>query len=258
MNGAVEVKLALVRLLQRRLINPPLRMLFAAGLLPPGYALLETTGRRSGMSRRTPVGDGLIGDTFWIVAEHGRRAAYVRNLQADPRVRVQVRTGLRTVWREGTARVLDDDDPRGRQRALAATSVNRRLNAFVVRAMGTELVTVRVDLEATAGDARLSAAKARLDRLALYPAPVRIERVALVVAPWLFALPWFRRFDGYATWNVILVRSPAADGELVCHELCHVWQMQHHPVGMPLSYLRHGYASNPYEREAREAVSATG
>ena len=45
--------------------------------------------------------------------------------------------------------------------------------------------------------------------------------------------------------------------DLICHELCHVWQMQHHPVRMPLSYLRTGYAANPYEREAREAVLAT-
>jgi deazaflavin-dependent oxidoreductase (nitroreductase family) len=117
------------------------------GVVPPGYALLETVGRRSGLPRRTPVGDGLIGDTFWIVAEHGLRAAYVRNLQAHPRVRVQVRQGRRTVWRTGTAQVLRDDDPRERQRQLARTSLNRRLNAFVVRTMGTELATVRIDLD---------------------------------------------------------------------------------------------------------------
>jgi hypothetical protein len=39
----------------------------------------------------------------------------------------------------------------------------------------------------------------------------------------------------------------------VTHELCHVWQMQHRPLRMPLSYLR-GYASNRYELEARGAV----
>ena len=103
----------------------------------------------------------------------------------------------------------------------------------------------------------LVAAKARLDRLTFYPRPVRIERVWLVAAPWLFALPWFRRFDGYASWNVISLRSPelADDEDLICHELCHVWQMQHRPIAMPLSYLRLGYKDNPDEREAREAVS---
>jgi len=141
------MKLRLVRSLQRHLLNPPIKLLFRLGIVAPGYALLETVGRRSGQRRQTPVGDGLVGETFWIVAEHGLRAAYVRNLQADPRVRVQVRRGRRTVWRTGTAHVLHDDDPRERQRQLARTSLNRRLNAFVVRAMGTDLATVRIDLD---------------------------------------------------------------------------------------------------------------
>jgi deazaflavin-dependent oxidoreductase (nitroreductase family) len=141
------VKLRLVRALQRHLVNPPIKLLFRLGVVPPGYALLETVGRRSGQPRQTPVGEGLIGDTFWIVAEHGLRAAYVRNLQAHPRVRVRVRQGRRTVWRTGTAQVLRGDDPRERQRQLARTSLNRRLNAFVVRTMGTELATVRIDLD---------------------------------------------------------------------------------------------------------------
>jgi hypothetical protein len=50
-------------------------------------------------------------------------------------------------WIAGTAHVLTEDDPRERQRRLARTSLNRRLNAFVVRALGTELVTVRIDLD---------------------------------------------------------------------------------------------------------------
>ena len=56
---------------------------------------------------------------------------------------------------------------------------------------------------------------------------MRIERVRLVLAPWLFRLPWFRRFDGYALHWTILVRSSQASDDLVTHELCHVWQMQH-------------------------------
>lgn len=141
------MKLRLVRALQRYVLNPPIRALFGLGLVPPGYALLETTGRRSGQARRTPVGDGLVGETFWIVAEHGSRAAYVRNLGAQPRVRVGRPHRGRVTWREGTARTVPDDDPRERQRQLARGSLNRSLNAFVVRAMGTELLTVRIDLD---------------------------------------------------------------------------------------------------------------
>ncbi len=80
----------------------------------------------------------------------------------------------------------------------------------------------------------------------------------ILVWPWLFRLTWFSRFDGYAAWNTVLLRcsvDTAAD-DLVTHELCHVWQMQHHPLRMPLSYLG-GYEHNPYETEARRAVNLT-
>jgi hypothetical protein len=101
-------------------------------------------------------------------------------------------------------------------------------------------------------------AKARLDRLELYPRPVRLAGLRLVVAPWLFRLPWLRRFDGYATHFLIFLRTRAHadDEDLVTHELCHVWQMQHAPLRMPLSYLR-GYSGNRYELEARGAVERT-
>jgi hypothetical protein len=98
--------------------------------------------------------------------------------------------------------------------------------------------------------------KARLDPQRLYPRPVDLRRVRVWVAPWLFRLPWFRRFDGYTMWDWILLRRPLGAGtteDLLCHELCHVWQMQHHPVRMPLSYVLRGYARNPYELEAGRA-----
>jgi hypothetical protein len=87
---------------------------------------------------------------------------------------------------------------------------------------------------------------------------VRIARVRIVLWPSLFALPWFRRFDGYSAWNLIILREPIdpSGDDLLTHELCHVWQMQHKPIRMPLSYLR-GYADNQYEVEARRAVELT-
>lgn len=107
--------------------------------------------------------------------------------------------------------------------------------------------------------AALDRAKARLDRLDLYPCPVSVRRVRILVVPWLFRLPWFRRFDGYAAHGTILVRSPTflEDDDLVTHELCHVWQLQHHPVRMPLSYVLRGYEGNEYEREAGRASEDT-
>ena len=104
---------------------------------------------------------------------------------------------------------------------------------------------------------RLVAAKARLDQLDWWPKPVRIEHVRLWTTPWFFRLPWLSRFDGYAFHLIILLRDDDVSDDLVTHELCHVWQMQHRPLRMPLSYLRTGYAASPYERQARAAASAT-
>jgi deazaflavin-dependent oxidoreductase (nitroreductase family) len=133
-----DCKRRFVTALQVHVLNPPVRALAARGLVPT-VALLETTGRRSGEPRRTPVTNGLERgtDTFWLVAEHGRKAAYVRNIRAEPRVRVRI--GRR--WRTGLAHVLDDDDPIARQRSLP------RLNSVAVRTLGSELVTVRIDLD---------------------------------------------------------------------------------------------------------------
>jgi deazaflavin-dependent oxidoreductase (nitroreductase family) len=121
-----------------RLLNPVVKAAAGAGLPLPGLVILETTGRKSGEPRRTPVGKAIVGDTLWVIAEHGRRAGYVRNIEAQPRVRVKVGRG----WRSGTAHVLPDDDWRERQRRIP-----NRLNAAAVRAMGSDPVTVRVDLD---------------------------------------------------------------------------------------------------------------
>jgi hypothetical protein len=107
-------------------------------------------------------------------------------------------------------------------------------------------------------DAAIKRAQARLVRLDFYPEPVRVGRVRILHTPWLFRLPWFRRFDGYTMWPLILLKLPlaAVSDDLIVHELCHVWQMQHHPIAMPLSYLWRGYENNPNEVEARAAAAA--
>ena len=104
--------------------------------------------------------------------------------------------------------------------------------------------------------AALTRAGARLERLALYPEPLRLDRVRILHVPRLFRLPWFRRFAGYNMGHLILLARPLADvsDDLVTHELCHVWQDQDHRLRMWLSYLVKGYARNPHEIEAREAA----
>jgi deazaflavin-dependent oxidoreductase (nitroreductase family) len=124
--------------LTAKVVNPVVRAAARAGIPLPLVVILETRGRKSGRPRRIPVGKAITGDTLWVIAEHGRRAAYVKNIEADPNVRVRI--GRR--WRSGTAHVLYDDDWRERQRRLP-----NKLNSAAVRLVGTEHLTIRIDLE---------------------------------------------------------------------------------------------------------------
>jgi deazaflavin-dependent oxidoreductase (nitroreductase family) len=111
-------------------MNPAMRLL-------PFQTMLETTGRKSGQARRTPLGGRRIGSQFWLVSEFGEQSQYVRNIRKNPRVRVR----LNGKWHSGTAHLMPDDDPRARLGTLSA------INSFGVRAFGTNLLTVRVDLD---------------------------------------------------------------------------------------------------------------
>lgn len=142
-----RAKILLARTFQRWVLNPIVRALFAVGINPLGLVLLETRGRRTGQRRRVPVGNGRAGDDFWIIAEHGMRAGYVRNIRADPRVRVRLRVGVRYRWLTGEATVLPDDDPLARQRRIIRGHPLRAFNAMNVRVLGADLVTVRIRLD---------------------------------------------------------------------------------------------------------------
>jgi deazaflavin-dependent oxidoreductase (nitroreductase family) len=142
-----EMKRRVVHTLQKYMLNPPIKFALAIGLPLPGYALLETKGRNTGKPRRTPVGYGRVGNQFWLVAEHGMKAGYVRNIERNPHVRLKLREGLRYRWHRGTAHLLHDDNPRERQRWLASQLPSTAGNARAVRLFGTQLLTVRIDLD---------------------------------------------------------------------------------------------------------------
>src|SRR3954451_9353417 len=59
--------------------------------------------------------------------------------------------------------------------------------------------------------AAIAPGKARVDRLDLYPRPADVRRVRVLHTPWLFALPWFRRFDGYEAGPLIFLHCPLAE-----------------------------------------------
>lgn len=137
-NGSMRSRKYRAMTMLERGSNRVIRFALDAGFAPKAFALLETTGRRSGMARHTPVGNGLSGDTFWLVATHGTQADYVRNLQAEPLVRVKVGG----VWRTGTAVTLPGDDPAARSRTLP-----HQWDQAIGRVMATTPMTIRIDLE---------------------------------------------------------------------------------------------------------------
>ena len=91
------------------------------------------------------MGYGRVGSQFWIIAEHGRKSGYIQNIAVHPQVRVRLREGLRVRWFTGKAQVLAEDNPRERQRWLSRQLPSSALNAAIVRLLGTDLLTVRVD-----------------------------------------------------------------------------------------------------------------
>ena len=141
------MKHRIIHVLQKYVLNPPIKLLFVLSIFPPGYALLETIGRKTGKPRRTPVGNGRVGQQFWLVAEHGMKAGYVRNIAKNPHVRVKLRAGFHARWHTGTASLLLDDNPRERQRWLAQQHLGSASTAAAVRLFGNQLLTVRIDLD---------------------------------------------------------------------------------------------------------------
>lgn len=128
---------------KRPLVNAVVRFFLGVGLMRRSTALLETIGRKSGQPRVTPVTNGLDGDEFWIVTEHAGRADYVRNIKANPHVRVKV--GDR--WRTGTAYLLDDVAPEAALERIVEQNAATRRNADVIRKVQTEMRVIRVDLD---------------------------------------------------------------------------------------------------------------
>ncbi|MDA4107395.1 nitroreductase/quinone reductase family protein [Mycolicibacterium holsaticum] len=119
----------ITKLFQKNVANRLTRLL-------PFQTMLETTGRKTGEPRRTPLGGSRVGDEFWFVSEFGEKSHYIRNIKANPNVRVR----LNGRWHNGVAHLMPDDDPHERLRSLP------QFNSMGVRTFGTNLLTVRVDL----------------------------------------------------------------------------------------------------------------
>ena len=83
------------------------RFLYAIGLGPvigKIVLLLTTTGRKSGLPRVTPLQYELINGNYCLGAARGKKADWVRNIEANSKVKVRVKN----LNFEGEARVCHD------------------------------------------------------------------------------------------------------------------------------------------------------
>lgn len=80
------------------------------------FCYLTTTGRKSGHARTIEIWFGLDRDTVYLLSGGGDAAHWVRNLQADPDVKV--RLGRRTY--PGVARLVTDKEEDAKARRLLA------------------------------------------------------------------------------------------------------------------------------------------
>lgn len=82
-----------------RVVEPAVRRgVGSPRLAPSGFIVLETTGRKSGELRRSPLAATRIGRHMIVATFRGDRSQWVRNLAAQPRTRY---------WTRGVPHVTD-------------------------------------------------------------------------------------------------------------------------------------------------------
>jgi deazaflavin-dependent oxidoreductase (nitroreductase family) len=87
---------------------------------PRGFAVLTTTGRKTGKKRRKCVRAIRDGDKVYLVSLPGRYSAWFRNLQANPHVRLRIRGGTF----DGVAREITDPAEYEAGKAIYCGTVN--------------------------------------------------------------------------------------------------------------------------------------
>jgi deazaflavin-dependent oxidoreductase (nitroreductase family) len=132
-----------------RLIHYPPQIAYAAGLGPligRLVLLLTTTGRKSGKPRVVPLQYEEIEGKIYLGSSRGGRADWVRNIRADPKVRVRV--GRRRFT--GRAEIVTDA---GRIADFLKVRMRRhpRMVGAMLRAEGISDIPDRRALEQYAG-----------------------------------------------------------------------------------------------------------
>src|ERR1700739_2998721 len=121
----------------RTVVNPLVAALDRRGIRSALGGELENTGRKSGAPRRVPLTGSADADGVWVISQHGHRAGWAHNIEADPRVRVRVNGQ----WRNGTAAVQPNDDIRARAHSFARGKMSAAATAFAMRAMESDPIS---------------------------------------------------------------------------------------------------------------------
>jgi deazaflavin-dependent oxidoreductase (nitroreductase family) len=105
-----------------------------------GLCHLQTTGRTSGRPRTIEIWFGTDGERIYLLAGGRHRAHWVRNLVADPSVRVRI--GGQTL--AGTARVIEGEERDELARQLLAAkyqgwSVGRAMSSWAAGSLPVEI-----------------------------------------------------------------------------------------------------------------------
>ncbi|MDT7792013.1 MAG: hypothetical protein QOD59_1449 [Mycobacterium sp.] len=129
------------RRMGRIVMNPLVAALDKVGVRSQLVVELETTGRKSGEPRRVPLAGRTDDKGLWVISQHGRRAGWAYNIEANPKVRVRVNNQ----WRSGTATFEPDDDVRARARSFGgASKLSQSATVLTMRAMESDPISVRI------------------------------------------------------------------------------------------------------------------
>lgn len=133
-------KFELERAVGRYVANPTVRALGRVGIRTSFATDLETTGRKSGLTRVVPVSVSFDDTGAWVISQHGTRSGWAANITAEPKIRV--RQGTR--WRTGVAELQPGDDVVARARTFAPNPVFATLTAATFRALQSTPISVRI------------------------------------------------------------------------------------------------------------------
>ena len=107
------------------------------------FCYLTTRGRRTGRPHMIEIWFGASDTGVFMLSGGGRRADWVRNLQADPSVKVRV--GSRTYT--GTARLVEDPDEDARARRLLAAKYQSWREGKPLSRWASTALLVAIDLQ---------------------------------------------------------------------------------------------------------------